>query len=149
MDISLSFPGGKRVDAHFGAFTVHTDQPPELGGADEAPAPYDLFLASLATCAGIFALGFCQSRGLSTEGLALRQTVELDPTTHLATAVRIHLTPPRGFPEKYLSTLARVVESCKVKKSILHPPEFFVSVENIPSPQENPIEKLEVSCVVE
>ncbi len=137
MDITLSFPGGKRVDAHFGAFTVTTDQPLDLGGEDSAPAPYDLFLASLATCAGIFALGFCQARGLKTEGLAVRQTVELDPTTHLATTVHLTVTPPIDFPEKYRSTLLRVVEGCKVKKSLISPPQFEVS-----------IAPLEEACVV-
>src|SRR5215471_4208280 len=60
MDIEVSFPGGKRVDAQVGEFAIRTDQPEALGGAGTAPTPYDLFLASLATCAGIYVLGFCQ-----------------------------------------------------------------------------------------
>ena len=28
MEMLIDFPGGSRVDAHFGAFTVATDQPP-------------------------------------------------------------------------------------------------------------------------
>jgi hypothetical protein len=62
MDITIRFPGGKRVDAHLGTHVVHTDQPIAGGGEDSAPAPFDLFLASLATCAGIYVLGFCQAR---------------------------------------------------------------------------------------
>jgi ribosomal protein S12 methylthiotransferase accessory factor len=83
--IQVSFPGGKRVDAQVGAFTIRTDQPTEGGGEGSAPAPYDLFLASLATCAGIYVLGFCQARGIPTDGLALTQRHELDPDTHLPT----------------------------------------------------------------
>ena len=63
MDIELSFPGGKRVVAQVGAHRIETDQPHELGGKDAAPAPFDLFLASIATCAGIYALGFCDRAG--------------------------------------------------------------------------------------
>jgi uncharacterized OsmC-like protein len=88
-DIEVSFPGGKRVDARIGAFVVHTDQPAGLGGNGSAVAPFDLFLASLATCTGTYVLAFCQARGLPMEGLLLRQRVDVDTTTKLPS--RIHL----------------------------------------------------------
>lgn len=65
----MSFPGGKRVDAAFDGFTVQTDQLPQNGGEGTAPQPFDLFFVSLATCAGISALDYCQERGLPTGGL--------------------------------------------------------------------------------
>jgi len=71
MQIELSFPGGDRVDAHFGGFTVPTDQPSPQSGRGSAPAPFALFLTSIATCAGIYVLRFCQERGLPTEGLRM------------------------------------------------------------------------------
>lgn len=122
----VRFPGGKRVDVAFGGFVVPTDQPAELGGAGEAPAPFDLYLASLAACAGIYALGFCQARGMATDGLSLRQDVVYDPATHLPTAVDLVVTPPLGFPPEKLPALLRAVEHCKVKKSLLSPPAFSV-----------------------
>ena len=64
----IDFPGGARVDAHFGPYTVKTDQPPSGGGQGSAPAPFSLFLASIGTCAGIYVLGFCRQRGLPTDG---------------------------------------------------------------------------------
>jgi ribosomal protein S12 methylthiotransferase accessory factor len=126
MDIELSFPGGKRVVAQLGGHRIETDQPVELGGQDTAPAPFDLFLASIATCAGIYALGFLQARGLSTEGLGLRQQVELDPVTHVLRSVRLELTLPPDCPEKYRAAVLRAVESCKVKKTIAAMPSFEV-----------------------
>ena len=65
MEILIDFPGGSRVDAHFGKFTVPTDQPPTAS----APSPFEVFLSSIGTCAGIYVLGFCQQRGLPTEGM--------------------------------------------------------------------------------
>jgi putative redox protein len=124
MDIEVTFPGGKRVDAQVGAHVVRTDQPVSAGGEDGAPAPFDLFLASIATCAGIYVLGFCQARGLSTEGIALKQSVELDEATHLPQSVRITLTLPPAFPDKYRSAIVRAAEGCKVKKTILAQPTF-------------------------
>jgi ribosomal protein S12 methylthiotransferase accessory factor len=128
MDIEVRFPGGKRVDAAFDGFVVATDQPAELGGAGSAPAPYDLFLASIATCAGIYALGFCQARSLSTEGLRLVQRHVLDADTHLVREVQLELTLPVGFPDKYRTAILRAVEGCKVKKTIAAAPTFSVAL---------------------
>jgi len=49
----VSFPAGKRADAQFKGFTIQTDQSPRGGGEGSAPEPFDLFLASIATCAGV------------------------------------------------------------------------------------------------
>lgn len=123
MDIRVNFPGGKRVDARFGRHVVHTDQPPTLGGADAAPAPFELFLSSLATCAGIYVLGFCQARGISTDGIELVQHTDYDDTGRLS-RVQLEIHVPPMFPEKYRAALVRVAESCKVKKVIADPPEI-------------------------
>lgn len=128
MAIEVTFPGGKRVDARVGGFTVRTDQPAESGGEGSAPAPFDLFLASLATCAGIYALGFCQARGLSTDGLSLVQDYDVDPDTKLPTRIRLRLTLPPGFPEKYRPAIQKAVEGCKVKKTIAAAPTFEVAL---------------------
>ncbi|MCL2724261.1 MAG: OsmC family protein [Polyangiaceae bacterium] len=127
-DILVTFPGGKRVDAQVGPYVVHTDQPVEAGGNGSAAGPFDLFLASLATCAGIFVLGFCQSRNLDTTGLGLRQHVEVDETTKLPKRITIEITLPRDFPEKYRTAVARAAEGCKVKKTITAAPSFDVVV---------------------
>lgn len=128
MAIAVTFPGGKRVAAQVGRHVIETDQPHELGGEDSAPAPYDLFLASVATCAGIYVLGFLQARGLPTDGLALTQHVELDPDTHLARAMRVELTLPPGFPEKYRAAVVRAAENCKVKKTMALMPSIEVVI---------------------
>lgn len=128
MDIRVSFPGGKRVDAAFDGFVLHTDQPPDLGGEGAFPAPFDLFLASMATCAGIFALGFCQARGLPTEGLAIVQRDIVDPETKRPGRFEIELTLPDGFPEKYRGAIQRAVEACKVKKVMAANPPVDVII---------------------
>ena len=126
-EIEVWFPGGKRVDARSGSFVVHTDQPPESGGNGTAIAPFDLFLASLAACAGHYVLAFCQARELPTEGLTLRQRVEMDPVTKLPSRIRLELTLPSAFPEKYRAAVARAAEGCRVKKTIAAAPPIEVT----------------------
>lgn len=125
-DIVVSFPGGLRVDAQVGDHVIRTDQPASGGGDDSAPAPFDLFLASVATCAGIYALGYCRARNLSTDGLKLVQHVETDPTTKLPSHVTLSLTLPVGFPEHHRVAIQRAVSNCKVKKTVAAAPVFDV-----------------------
>ena len=123
----IDFPGGARVDAHFGPYTVATDQPPAGGGAGSAPTPFALFLASLGTCAGIYVLGFCQQRHLPTEGIRLVQRAERDPLTHMVSSVTLEIQLPLGFPEKYADALIRAAEQCAVKKHLEKPPKIAVT----------------------
>ena len=126
MEIKIDFPGGARVAAHFGDYTVYTDQPVKSGGEGSAPSPFEMFLASLATCAGFYVLGFCKARGISTEGIKLTQTTEANPATKMTAKVVIEIQLPPAFPEDYKSAVIRAAESCLVKKHLENPPAFEV-----------------------
>ena len=126
MDLVIDFPGGVRVDANFGPYTVATDQPPP-GGAGAAPTPFSMFLAALGTCAGYYVLSFCQQRHLPTQGLRLLQRVEFDSNTHLVSKVAFTIQLPPDFPEKYEAAITRAAERCKVSQQFEHPPQIEVS----------------------
>lgn len=126
MEMRIKFPGNKAVAAQFDGFTVLTDQPKESGGDGAAPSPFDLFLASIGTCAGIFALSFCRKRGLSTEGLEIAQTAEWDDKAQRVSRITLKITLPTGFPEKYRDSLVRTAGLCSVKKHIFDPPLFKI-----------------------
>ncbi len=123
--IQVSFTGGKRIQAKIGDYTIETDQPLKYGGDASAPAPFDLFLASLATCAGIYAWNFCESRKLSTEGMDLRMDCVNDEKKKMIVKVTFRLTLPDGFPEKYRSGIVRAMELCAVKRHMMDTPEFL------------------------
>jgi putative redox protein len=129
MEMLIDFPGGARVDAHFGPFTVQTDQPPVAS----APTPFATFLASLGTCAGIYVLGFCQQRGLPTEGIRIIQRMHQDPMSGMTSKIDLEIQVPPGFPEKYLPSLVRSAELCAVKKHMEHPPVFDVQAKMVES----------------
>jgi putative redox protein len=124
--MKITFPGGLAVNAEFKGFTVTTDQGVDHGGGGTAPEPFDLFLASLGTCAGLFALRFCQQREIATDGLGLTLTTEKDPEWKRLALVRLEIELPEGFPEKYREALIRAVDQCTVKRHIVAPPRFEV-----------------------
>ena len=127
MELIVDFPGGARVDAHFGAYTIHTDQPLSAGGAETAPTPFATFLAAIGTCAGIYVLGFCQRRSIPTDGLRLIQRMEVDPASGLVRTIRLDIELPVGFPDRYREAVIRAAEQCAVKKHLDHPPAFEIA----------------------
>lgn len=124
--MEITFPGGVAVEARLGATTIRTDQPVKAGGTGSAPSPFDLFLASIGTCAGYYALRFCQERQLPTEGLGVAMTWDRNPDTHLIERIRLELTLPTGFPEKYRTAILRATDQCTVKKHLAEPPAIEV-----------------------
>ena len=127
MDMDIYFPGGKRVYADYGGFTIETDQPARGGGDDSAPAPFDLFLASIGTCAGIYALGFMQQRGIDPTGFKITMRMHHDPAAGLISKIDLELQLPADFPEKYHSAVISAMNLCAVKKHLHQPPEFEIT----------------------
>jgi len=127
MDMEIYFPGGKRVYADYGGFTVETDQPVAGGGENSAPAPFDLFLASIGTCAGIYALGFMQQRGIDPDGSRLTMRTHRDPNAGLIGKIDLELKLPAGFPDKYRGAIVKAMDLCTVKKHLHQPPSFDIT----------------------
>lgn len=128
MDMTVRFPGGLVVEAGWKGHVIRTDQPEREGGTNTAPAPFDLFLASIATCAGLYAYRFCQERNIPTDALTVGMDVERDPEKKRIAALRIRLGLPPGFPEKYRAAIVRAVDTCAVKRHLHEPPEIEVAL---------------------
>src|ERR1700687_5174931 len=110
--MEIRFPVGMRVDALHKGFWIRTGQPVAQAGEGTAPSPFDLFLASIGTCAGFYALRFCQQRNLETEGLTLSDTPEGDLAGRRIARIRIEVTLPPAFPEKYREPILRAIDQC-------------------------------------
>lgn len=127
MEMIIDFPGGSRVDAHFGQHTVQTDQPPVAS----APTPFAVFLSSIGTCAGIYVLGFCQQRDIPADGIRIVQRVISNPLTHMVDKIDLEIQVPTDFPDKYRDSLIRSAELCAVKKHLENPPMFDITTTKV------------------
>lgn len=126
-EILVTLPGGSRVDARFRGFTIATDQPAYAGGTNTAPSPFDLFLGSLATCAGYYVLAFCRERQIPTDGITLIQRMERIPPSKLITKIAIEILLPAGFPVKYKDAVIKAADQCAVKAHLASPPDFEIT----------------------
>jgi len=126
MKIEISFAGNKKVNANVNGHIVKTDQPLKAGGDGSAPTPFELFFASLGTCAGVFVKTFCDQRKLPTDNIRLVQHIETDPVNHTISKIKIEIILPPDFPEKYKNAVINAADLCAVKKLIQNPPKFEI-----------------------
>jgi ribosomal protein S12 methylthiotransferase accessory factor len=124
MEIRVNLTGGRKVETEVRGQRIVTDQPRESGGEGSAPAPFDLFLASIATCSGYYVLDFCRARNIPVEDIHLVMRAERDPEKKMIGKISIEIRLPAAFPERYRAAAVRVVDLCSVKKHILDPPTF-------------------------
>jgi ribosomal protein S12 methylthiotransferase accessory factor len=128
MNMEITFPEGKKVDAVYEGYVIKTDQPLEEGGTGTAPSPFSLFLASIGTCAGFYVLSFCQRRGISTKEIKLLVEIDRNKETHMAERINIEVQVPGSFPDDYKNAMVKAAQSCTVKRHLEKPPEINVSV---------------------
>lgn len=129
--MEVTFDGGKVITAHLNGHKIITDQPINGGGTNTAPSPFELFLASIGTCAGIYVKGFCDQRGIPADNIKIIQSMEYDRTTGLPSDIKIDIQLPADFPEMYKDAVIKVADLCKVKKTIANPPKFSVVTSTI------------------
>jgi ribosomal protein S12 methylthiotransferase accessory factor len=124
--MKITFEGKKKIIADFNGHRIVTDQPVRAGGDGSAPAPFDLFLASIGTCAGIYVKSFCDQRGISTEGISLEQEMKFNSETHLISELEIRIILPESFPDKYKDAVVNSANLCAVKRHLHNPPKMSV-----------------------
>lgn len=115
--MKITLEGKAKVIADLGNMKVVTDQP-FPAGEGSAPTPFQLFLASLGTCAGIFVKSFCDQRNIPTDAIYLIQKMNYDQASHLISDMEIQIHLPADFPEKYKEAVIKAADLCLVKRHL-------------------------------
>lgn len=124
--IEITLESGKVVTAHINGHEIRTDQPENSGGQNSAPTPFDLFLASIGTCAGIYIKNFCENRGIDASKIKITQGMTYDMSNGLPSEIITEINLPADFPEKYRDAVINTAELCKVKRTIVNNLKFKV-----------------------
>lgn len=128
MNIEISLLEGQKLQASFGKHQIISDQSVAVGGDQAYPEPFDYFLASMPLCAGFYIRKFCESRGISTEGITLTQEHATIGEDKYQKRFEISVVLPAGFPDKYKKALLAAANTCTVKKVIQAMPEFNIKI---------------------
>jgi putative redox protein len=128
-NIKLIFPGGKRVDAEYKGFVIKTDQPVYAGGEGTAPAPFDYFLSSIATCVGFYVLAFCENRGIPVDQASVAMRISKNREKKMIDKLIFDIQLPPEFPEKYTKAIIKSVDKCSVKAHMVDTLAFEYAVD--------------------
>jgi putative redox protein len=127
--VDVGYLDGERYEIQVRGHRITVDQPVDSGGADTAPTPTELFVASLASCVAFYAGRYLTRHGYDRDGLAVSTEFEMAADRPArVTAVRIVVHPPAGFPAERTSALTAVASHCTVHNTLTHPPDVTVTV---------------------
>jgi len=119
--MEIVLPGGDRVDALSRGKTITTRQD------GSAPAPFELFIASIGTCSGIYVAEFCQNRNIPTDDIRILLHTIKNPETRMIERIEMNIRLPEDFPPQYRDAVVRSAQLCAVKKHLDRPPEIGIT----------------------
>jgi putative redox protein len=128
MKMEVNQEEGFIFKARCGGHEVLTDQAEKEGGTDKAMTLSELFVASIGTCIGVYAVRFCKRHNLPTEGMKvlLDWTVVKDPWRIGSVKAELHY--PHDIPDAEKKGLLRMAEACFVHETIIHKPEIVIEL---------------------
>jgi putative redox protein len=131
MDLEITLSDRSVVIARYGGYEIRTDQPIQGGGDGSAPSPFDLFIASIGACAGVYVQSYCHQRGISTQGITILEHAQRDPSTHMVTKIEITVKVPADFPMQHAQAIIRSANLCTVKKHLEKPPLIETAIQQV------------------
>jgi uncharacterized OsmC-like protein len=129
---------GTQVNLQARQFSWRGDEPPEAGGTDTGPTPYEILLGSLAACITITLRLYANHKGIDLTGVDVRlefDRVHADDCLDCETRtdgwidrIQTQVTIRGAFDDAQRSRLAQVAKRCPVHKTLVNGMEVFDSV---------------------
>jgi putative redox protein len=127
--ISVTFTGGESYQALVRGYRIPVDQPLSSGGADSAPTPVELFVASLATCVAFYAGRYLTRHGHGRDGLTVSAAFAMasDGPARVSD-IQLIVRVPAGLPAGRRSALHGVVSHCAVHNTLVSAPSVTIEL---------------------
>jgi len=125
-DMTIEYAGGLKLVAHRRGHAVVTDQPESDGGENTAMTPTELFIASLATCAGFYVVTFAGRHDVPMEGMTIGVSYTYADRPRRIGSVDIRVKLPQPVDDHLRTSIQRAAEQCLVHNSLRQPPEVTI-----------------------
>ena len=131
MEMKIAYRGGKKFLVACRGHQLIVDQPAEKEGHDEGMTPPEIFVASIATCMGVYVANYCKNVGLNPNDMLI--SVQWEQATNPARigSIRVEIKLPKMESREREDAILKVAEHCLVHNSILQPPK--VEIQLVPS----------------
>lgn len=126
-ELELTFPGGYKTKTKINGFEIVTDYPVELGGNNEYPKPWDVFLSTVTSCHGVHVVGWCIENHIPYKDIKITLEIIEDPNqVGKYTDFIIEDNLPESFPrERIQEMLDEATADCWINR---HLTEYDVHV---------------------
>lgn len=128
MELTVNYLGNVQFEAETRGHKLICDQPYENKGDDDGMTPPELLLASLATCAGYYAVEYLKARNLPKEGLRVGISAEKAKNPARLGKFVINVEAPELTDPQHVEGVRRSVEKCLIKNTLLVAPEIEVGI---------------------
>jgi uncharacterized OsmC-like protein len=127
--MDVRFVSGEAYEVTVRGHHVLVDQPVDSGGADSAPSPTELFVASLGTCVAFYAGRYLTRHGVDRAGLAVEVTFQMasDRPPRVAD-IHLDVKVPAGLPAERWPALHAVASNCTVHNTLAHLPSVTIDI---------------------
>ncbi len=132
--ITAKLTSGMAVNVSNGRHDWNADEPPELGGTDTGPNPYELLLGSLAACTCVTLSWYCQYKKLPLHSVVTtydfarvhaEDCKDCDlPDKGLIEKISSNIHIEGDFNDAQRKRLAQIAERCPVHKTLSRGVEF-------------------------
>jgi len=131
VEVTVEHLGAVQFEIKARQHRIACDQPPENGGYDEGMTPPELFLASLASCAGFYAAQYLRKFRLASEGTQVRVIADKvkEPVPRIDN-FRIEIETPVDLPDQHRAGVERAVRHCLIHNTLLHPPHVSIDIKD-------------------
>jgi putative redox protein len=123
MEVTAQYRGGVAFEVAARDHRITCDQPKDNSGEDAGMTPPELLLASLATCAGYYAVEYLRTRGLPGDDLGVRVVASKALKPARLEDLRIELTLPE-LDERHVAGISRAVKACLIHNTLLSAPSI-------------------------
>ena len=128
MEAKVEYKDGVRFEVEARGHRVVCDQPLDNGGADAGMTPPEFLLASLATCAGFYAVQYLRTRKLDAAGVTVRVTAEKALGPARLASFRIEINVPDLTDERHKEGVLRAAKACLIHNTLMAPPQIELVV---------------------
>ncbi|MFH1837338.1 MAG: OsmC family protein [Candidatus Omnitrophota bacterium] len=128
MKTVTEYMGKKKFRTIIRGHEVVTDVPEKTGGEDTAPTPVEIFIASLGSCAGVFASWYLETAKINVEKMFI--DVDWDYASDPRRVGRADITvrlPGVELAERERGLIA-AVKKCTVHNTLENPPEVSIKI---------------------
>lgn len=128
MELYVTYLGNVQFEAEARGHKIVCDQPLENHGDNEGMTPPELLLASLATCAGFYAVQYLKTRNVASDGLKVKASAGKAKDPSRLDQFIIDVEVPGLADAHHLEGVRRSVDKCLIKNTLKVLPSIQVSI---------------------